>query len=1366
MKTGRLNGLVILLVLTLLATLISGCVSQPVEAESYTAIAPQTLHPGEKETVSFTLLGAEGKPARGKVKVALLQNGEKVTTASGWIDGKGKLEFKVPSQLSKGEYELYVKGPSFEDKAEVNVEKDLLIFLQTDKPIYKPGQTIHIRALTLNSGLKPKSEKVQVEVLDAKGIKVFKKEVKTDEYGMASLDLPLSQEPNLGVWKIKASSGKSHVERDMRVKKYVLPKYEVDLELPRKWFLVNEPINGKVKAEYSFGKPVKGELEIKGLKYVGKWKEYAILSKKIDGETSFELPPVNWVAGVPAAKGMGNVKLEVTVKEKATGYKEKTTRLLTIAKKPLNIQIIPESPVFKPSLPFNFLIVTETPDNQPREVETNLRITYLDEDFEEISTEKKEVKTRKGKTILTITPPKESMALTIKASAEGAQASKTLKAGYSPSGNFIHVEQKSRGIPQVGEEISFKVHSTLEARNFYYEVISRDKMVFSGFTQEHEISFQTTPLMAPSSKLLVYQILPNSEIAADRLPFKVEGSYPQKVEAHFSREKARPGDKVTLKLKTEGKAKVGISAVDRSVFILAKNRLNLQQVFEKLEKLYMKPQAELHEVSIYSGIKSQGAKETFEDAGVVVLSSNKIPEGKTHRLKREQVPWLWRILGIRKGVMEERGLPRPKVPGSASKAELEEVERVRQYFPETWLWQNTFTDPSGKASLELKVPDTITTWMLRAVALSKEKGLGITKTQLKAFQPFFLKADLPYSAIRGEEFPVKVAVYNYLDRPQRVFVELEKAEWFNLMDEAGKWVNIPANDLGSAEFKIKPKLLGTNRLKITARSKEAADAVIKSLKVKPEGIPREVVKNFTLSGGDSKAVDTLIPEKAVEGSGRAYIGLTSNYLSQTIKGLEKLLKMPFGCGEQNMIVFAPDVYITKYLKESEQLKPEIMAKAEKLMITGYQRELTFCRNDGSFSAFGERDDKGSLFLTAFVLKCFSQAEDLIYIDRDVLKKAKEWILAHQNENGSFDSVGFVHHQELMGGVEGKDALTAYIAIALLEAGEKSSSAKAIEYLENRLSELNNPYTAAITAYALELAGSKAREEAHGKLLALAQEDENGLYWGGGEVKPLKENAKSIEIEATAYAALALLEHEDVLNASRAAKWLISQRNAHGGFDSTQDTVIALQALTEYCSKAQAKVDLKVKIDAGGEEKKLRITQANFDVLQLVKVPINKEVPITVEGEGEAVIQLVKRFNLPEVEEERQTLNLSVDYDATEVEVNDLVEVSVGVDFNPPIPMEAGMVVLDISVPTGFEPVTESLDEVINKEGKIKRYDVAGRKVIFYLKNLSPGEHISFNFQVKALYPVKAKGVVSKAHSYYKPEIKGETLSLALVVLKR
>ena len=81
----------------------------------------------------------------------------------------------------------------------------------------------------------------------------------------------------------------------------------------------------------------------------------------------------------------------------------------------------------------------------------------------------------------------------------------------------------------------------------------------------------------------------------------------------------------------------------------------------------------------------------------------------------------------------------------------------------------------------MEAPDSITTWDLRAVAVSPGKGLGISEASLKVFQPFFLQADLPYSSIRGEEFPVKIALYNYLDTEQKIQVDLEGADWFDLV---------------------------------------------------------------------------------------------------------------------------------------------------------------------------------------------------------------------------------------------------------------------------------------------------------------------------------------------------------------------------------------------------------------------------------------------------------------------------------------------------------------------------------------------------------------------------------------------------------
>jgi hypothetical protein len=422
-----------------------------------------------------------------------------------------------------------------------------------------------------------------------------------------------------------------------------------------------------------------------------------------------------------------------------------------------------------------------------------------------------------------------------------------------------------------------------------------------------------------------------------------------------------------------------------------------------------------------------------------------------------------------------------------------------------------------------------------------------------------------------------------------------------------------------------------------------------------------------------------------------------------------------------------------------------------------------------------------LWLTAFVLKSFAQAKGLIYVDPAVLDEAAAWIKAHQKSDGSFDAVGFLHHQELLGGLTGKDALTAYVAITLMEAGEKTAAAKAVGYLETKLAGMTDAYTLALTSYALEMGQSAKRNEANAALMKLAKEDANGLHWGD-DVKPLQDTQTPVGkiaapgmpgimpgvnhtavVETTAYAMLALIQRGDNLNAGRAGKWLTSQRNAYGGYASTQDTVVGLQALTAYANNQKSDVDLTVSVKGSGVDKQVRITAANFDVLQVVELQLGQSVTVTAKGKGEVVAQLVRRYNIPKPDAADPIIKIDVKYDATAVAVNDLVNVNVNLAFNPPEEVASGMLVVDISVPTGFAADTASLDALMKANPLFKRYDISGRKVIFYIDNLKAGAKMNFSFKVKALYPVKAKGVTSQAYSYYQPEYKGESLSADITV---
>ena len=221
-----------------------------------------------------------------------------------------------------------------------------------------------------------------------------------------------------------------------------------------------DPITGTVSAEYSFGKPVRGEVEIVASKYVGEWEQFAEFTQELDGSAAFELPAPGYVAGVPGSGGKGNVTLDVTVRERSTGYVESTTTLLTVVSSPVSIQLIPESPSFKPSLPLSVLLVTETPDNRPVDSEVRLEVSYYDKDLSiKLSRRATRQHGQRQGALCTIKPPEGSIAVMLLADAGGGHATATLEASYSPSGSYIHLEQIG-GSLEVGDLAQFKVHST------------------------------------------------------------------------------------------------------------------------------------------------------------------------------------------------------------------------------------------------------------------------------------------------------------------------------------------------------------------------------------------------------------------------------------------------------------------------------------------------------------------------------------------------------------------------------------------------------------------------------------------------------------------------------------------------------------------------------------------------------------------------------------------------------------------------------------------------------------------------------------------------------------------------------------------
>ena len=1311
---------------------------------SVVAIAPKTFYAGSTGTVSLTAVNiADRSPAAVPVTVSLRTDPSSATKLfEGITDGEGRLTgwFDVPD-VEPGTYTLQIQAQGVEDvmAAQVQVQLMPVILIETDKPIYKPGQTMHGRVLLLTNDLLPAaSSEVSVEITDGKGVKIFRKSLTSNTFGVAPFELDLADELNFGTWKITAKSGSASGSVDVRVEEYVLPKFDVDLLMERDYFLVNEKIPGTVKAGYFFGKPVEGTVKVKASRYVGLWEEYANYTATLSGGSAdFILPAVGYVSGTPGAGGAGSVQLEVTVTD-TSDHEEKTIKLLKIVESTIQCQLIATSQSITPGEPFEVLLVAETPDDQPVSGTADVTCQYFDKNYQFLSEQKQSAIAVNGSTFVALKAPEHTawaqLHCSVRTQDAQAEADLVIYAAYSPTDSFLHLRRTCDEPVQVGDTVTIEVFRTHQA-TIYYDVFANGHTVWSDATTGSAIVFQATQQMVPAAKVVAYIINPNNEISADTLPLEVVINVSTELAVKFDADKVVPGEPVQVSVQAQTEAMVGLAIVDESVYALNEGRLNMQEVFDELESRFMEPQVETHESPT-----TYGAYNVFKEAGTVVLVSGvlDLPQGQQ----------VWGPSGFIRG--EGGGW----VPGAGAKdgetnqdTSLAEVTYVRQYFPETWLWlPDLLTSPDGTATVDLTAPDSITTWRLHAVSTSQQ-GLGISESALLVFQEFFGEPDLPYAVTRGEQFPVRIQIYNYLDQPQTVQVELAEADWFKLLDDAQKQVLVNANSVSSVSFLIEPAKLGRNILEVTLRSPLRADAVRKEMLVEAEGTRRELITNGLIKAGQTLQLDANMPPYSVEGSEKLLLSITPSLVAQSINGVDDLLNMPYGCGEQNMIFFAPDVEVLRYLSATGQLTPEVRAKAEHFITVGYQRELTFRHNDGSFSAFGQSDQTGSLWLTAFVLDCFSAARDIQTIDETVLAEAAHWIETHQLANGSWEPIGFVCHSEMVGGMKGTYALTAFVTIALADYGAATPQVltKATQYLADNLSAVqDDAYAIAIAALAFaRVNNTTAAESAIDRLMEIAIRDDNGIHW------------EPHAVETTAYAALAMIEMEKA-QANDAIKWLALQRNSMGGFDSTQDTVMALKALMTAARAQSRNVNLTITAKAAGKGvvAEFNLDSSNFDVLQIAELPVGSDIELSATGSGEARFQLVRIFNVFLRDDcISKDMTLEVSYDADHVEIDDIVNVTATVRYFG-LEGTTGMMIVDVGVPTGFAPVEETLAALVDAK-TVSRFEIAGRKVILYVDGLAPGEKRTFTFQVKARFPVRAIVPDSKAYLYYQPQIRAE-----------
>ncbi len=705
---------------------------------------------------------------------------------------------------------------------------------------------------------------------------------------------------------------------------------------------------------------------------------------------------------------------------------------------------------------------------------------------------------------------------------------------------------------------------------------------------------------------------------------------------------------------------------------------------------------------------------------------------------------------------------------------------VRSYFPEAlYINPEIVTNGEGKASITIPLADSITTWRMAMLASTQTGALGTGTSELKVFQDFFVDLDLPVTLTQGDTVSIPVAVYNYAGHAGDVDLKLEPGDWFSLEGARERSVAVGAGQVGAAQFTIVAERIGKFKLTLNGRmngSSQREDTVVREIEVVPNGEAKEIVFSGRL---DSSARHTVsFPETSIPDASKIFVRLYPGPLSQVIEGMDGILRMPFGCFEQTSSATYPNVLALDYMKRTKKLTPEIHAKAEGFVATGYQRLLTFEVAGGGFSWFGNAP--ANKVLTAYGLMEFHDMAKVHDVDPQVITRTSEWLVRQQQTDGSWKpDAQFINEGATNRFNADLVRITAYIAWALESADYKGEAIdRARHFVEKHLDGKVDAYTLAVVAnFAAENGkDSELAPRALG-LLRDAATEKGDLAWWSADETGVYATGESAAVETTGLAVQAFLKADGSNGLVRKAlAWIASKKNGEGNWGTTQGTIMALRALLKASeqSGSDARGTAEVLLD-GKKVVTLEIGKENNDLFHQFVLPQasadrDSEIEIRFSGKGGLAYQIAGRYFVPwQHAATPEPLEIEVKYDRTRLAQDEVVTGTAKIRNN--LDKTAKMVMVDLGIPPGFELLSEDLQKMVERttgarSGRLEKFNMTATQAILYFDSIAPHDSFKVQYRLRAKYPIHAQGFASRVYEYYDPNVSATAKPLRFEVSVR
>ncbi len=1027
-------------------------------------------------------------------------------------------------------------------------------YVYTDRPVYRPGHTVHIKAVIrkeMNDTLDlPDDKTVTLTVNDADGKTVFKQDLAVSAHGTVTTDLTLASDAGLGYYIVVLGGAASNAGAgSFYVEEYKKPEYQVTVKPSAQRVLQGRSIEAVIEARYFFGEPVAG-VKVKYVVHTSQhwwWDEDEADDSDADeegaaddsGESDYSYDETEQQEheGVLDANGRLTITVPTAIDGKHNDQDYRIEARVTDAANrevsghstvlatygSFRVSVEPTSYVFEPGQTPKVKVTAQDYDGKPVQTAIHIAATRWSWDStthtrNDTPVASRDVTTGANGTALTDLAITGSGDFNVTASAQTPEE-RTVQGQtwvwiWSGAGEWYNQNTQAQIVAdkktyQVGDVAHLLLVTGLPESWAVVtaegdSVQSRQLVHATGQSFAFDIRITT---QAQPNLVITAVIVHDDQLITAQKSLKVPlVERTLTITAKSSKATYLPGEKGSFDIyaaDSKGKpveADLSFGEVDEALYSVRPDESG-----DIVAQFYPKRYVELDPQTSF----------TFFFSGEAGLKSPLLAQAA--------------------------GLYHPRMAQVKPGSDLV-VPKVRKAFPDTAYWNpNAHTGPDGHAHVEFNFPDSLTTWRTTIRAMTDDGKAGGVVTRVLVRKNLIVRLATPRFFRQGDEATLRVIAHNYLEAAKDVTFALD-VTGLEIVGGQTQKINIPAKGERYVDWLVKAHATGNVVLTAKALTNEESDALEMTLPVLPFGVKQRAATSGVLfSGAHDANWSYTYPASSDAGTRGLTITVAPSVAGTVFDALDYLTGYPWGCTEQTMSSFLPDVIVAQAVDKLHLKSPIDRVTLNDEVKAGLERLYSYQHDDGGWGWWP--DDDSRVFMTAYVVSGLGQAKDAGYmIDGNRLEKARAWLQA-----------ALAAHPDMIAD------LRAYTVYALATTG--GAPKDALEKAWDSRDKLSDEGLALI-GLALDASGDGRAKEAAALVEKKAKTSDTDAFWTGN-YDELLDYWGDTSAETTAIA-LKLIARQDRSSGllPKAALWL--GKNRGGGYwESTKQTSMVIQGLTDY-----------------------------------------------------------------------------------------------------------------------------------------------------------------------------------------------------------